>query len=328
MGNKNLIKAAINKRDEFYTRLEDIENEVKHYTKHFEGKTVYLNCDDPRESNFFKYFLDNFERLGLKRLISSCYKNQDYNLFNFFELENREKAFWVDYNGEKECGKTPTVETIGINYFKGDGDFRSKESIKLLKQSDIVVTNPPFSLFSEYITQLIEHDKKFLIIGNQNAITYKEIFPLIKENKLWLGVGFKGGATHFINKEYENYATSSDQKEGMIRVSGVVWYTNLEINKRNQELTLHKTYTPEEYPKYDNCNVINVDKVVEIPKDYKGVMGVPITFIEKYNPSQFEIVGKIDSGKIDEYNIGSPVIKGVTIYKRIAIRNKTLNSWL
>ena len=273
--NKNLHSAKSNKKDEFYTQLADIENELKHYRHHFKGKTVFCNCDDPRVSNFFHYFSHRFESLGLKKLITTCYKNQDMDLFSTHESE---KAVMLVYEGDKNGDRIPNAEEIGITELQGDGDFRSAESIALLKEADIVVTNPPFSLFREYVAQLMEYDKKFIIIGHQNAITYKDIFTLIKENKMWLGYGFKGGAAHFINDSYDNYATASDKKEGMIRVSGVVWFTNLEINKRHEDLDLYKTYTPEEYPKYDNYDAINVDKTKDIPADYAGAMGVPITF--------------------------------------------------
>lgn len=285
---RDLQKAKANKKDEFYTQLSDIERELKHYKNHFKNKTVYCNCDDPRISNFFHYFSYNFEKLGLKKIITTCYKNQDMNLFS---RNDSEKAIYLEYNGNKEGNNVPNVNDIGIEYLEGDGDFRNKETIELLKKADIVVTNPPFSLFREYVAQLIEYDKKFIIIGHQNAISYKEIFKLIKENKMWLGYGFKGGAAHFINKHYEDYATANDHKEGMIRVSGVVWFTNLDISKRHEELILYKKYDPKEYPKYENFNAINVDKTKEIPMDYKGYMGVPITFLNKYSPEQFEIIG-------------------------------------
>lgn len=286
----NLHKAKLNKKDEFYTQLEDIERELKHYKEHFKDKVVYCNCDDPRVSNFFHYFSYNFEKLGLKKLIAVCYKNQERDLFS----ENKsERAIYLEYDGDKNGNNMPDAEEIGVHELKGDGDFRSEESIELLKQADIVVTNPPFSLFREYVSQLIEYDKKFIIIGHQNALTYKETFKLIKENKMWLGYGFKGGAAHFINKHYEDYATAGDHKEGMIRVSGVVWYTNLDIKKRHEDLILYKTYkdNEDEYPKYDNYDAINVNKTKDIPIDYDGDMGVPITFMNKYNPEQFEIIG-------------------------------------
>lgn len=284
--NKNLHKAKNNKKDEFYTQLSDIENELRHYKEHFKDKVVYCNCDDPRVSNFFHYFSYNFEHLGLKKLIATCYKNQNADLFS---QNDSEKAIYLEYDGDKNGNSVPDPEEIGIIELKGDGDFRSAESIELLKQADIVVTNPPFSLFREYVAQLIEYDKKFVIVGHQNAISYKEIFNLIKENKLWLGFGFKGGAGHFINTQYEDYATAGNHKEGMIRVSGVHWFTNLDITKRHEDLILYKKYSPQEYPTYDNYNAINVDKTKDIPLDYDGLMGVPITFLDKYNPDQFEI---------------------------------------
>lgn len=283
---RNLHAAKVSKKDEFYTQLGDIERELRYYKSHFKNKVVYCNCDDPRVSNFFHFFSYNFEKLGLKKLIATCYKNQDMDLFS----ENKsEQAIYLVYEGDKNDNKVPDPNEIGVKKLKGDGDFRSPECIELLKQADIVVTNPPFSLFREYVAQLIEYDKKFVIVGHQNAISYKEIFKLIKENKLWLGYGFKGGAAHFINKHYEDYATAGDHKEGMIRVSGVHWFTNLDITKRHEDLILYKKYTPEEFPTYDNYNAINVDKTKDIPADYDGYMGVPITFLDKYNPDQFEI---------------------------------------
>ena len=230
--NTNLTLAKANKKDEFYTQLSDIERELKHYKKHFKDKVVLCNCDDPRVSNFFHFFSCNFEKFGLKKLIATCYKNQDSDLFS---QNNSERAIYLEYTGDKNGNNVPDAEEIGIKHLQGDGDFRSKECIELLKQADIVVTNPPFSLFREYVSQLVEYDKKFVIIGHQNAITYKEIFKLIKENKIWLGFGFTGGAGHFINTQYENYATATDKKEGMIRVSGVHWFTNLDINKRHED---------------------------------------------------------------------------------------------
>jgi hypothetical protein len=288
--NNNLHKAKRGKNDEFFTQLSDIERELKHYKHHFKDKVVYCNCDDPRVSNFFHYFSYNFEKLGLKKLITTCYKNQSADLFS---QNDSERAIYLEYNGDKNNNNVPDPNEIGIHHLKGDGDFRSKESIELLKQADIVITNPPFSLFREYVAQLIEYDKKFVIVGHQNAIGYRDIFQLFKENKIWLGYGFKGGAAHFINEHYEDYATATDKKEGMIRVSGVVWLTNLDINKRHEDLILYNTYEGNEcnYPKYENFDAINVDKTKDIPLDYKGYMGVPITFMDKYNPEQFEILG-------------------------------------
>ena len=313
MANKNLNQAKNAKKDEFYTQLVDIENELKHYKPHFKDKVVLCNCDDPRISNFFHYFSYNFEQLGLKKLITTCYKNQNRDLFS---QNDSERAIWLEYYGDKNGNRVPDPEEIGIHYFEGDGDFRSKECIELLKQADIVVTNPPFSLFREYVAQLMKYGKKFVIVGHQNAITYKEIFPLIKENKIWLGYGFKGGAGHFISK-YEDTATAGDHREGMIRVSGVNWFTNLEIPKRHEDLILYKSYNSENYPKYDNYDAINVDKTAEIPMDYNGIMGVPITFLDKYNPEQFEIV-KFRKGNDDK----DLSINGKCPYFRILIRRR------
>jgi hypothetical protein len=325
--NRNLHSAKTNKKDEFYTQLPDIERELKHYKKYFKGKVVFCNCDDPRVSNFFHYFSYNFEKLGLKKLITTCYKSQDMDLFS---QNNSEQAIYLQYEGDKNNNRVPDVEEIGIHPLQGDGDFRSEEVIELLKQADIVVTNPPFSLFRDYVAQLIEYDKKFVIVGHQNALTYKEIFPLIKKNKLWLGYGFKGGAAHFINTNYEDYAAAEDHKEGMIRVSGVVWYTNLDHNKRHEDLILYKKFNSDEFPKYDNYDAINVDKTKEIPMDYQGSMGVPITFMNKYNPEQFEIIGATESegkgfsnGLWDEVSkISQPVVNKKRVYKRIFIKNK------
>ncbi len=286
--NTTLGEAKKNKKDEFYTQLNDIERELKNYKKHFKGKTVYCNCDDPRVSNFFHYFSYNFEYLGLKKLIATCYKSQSMDLFS---KNDSEEAIYLEYFGDKNKNKIPDKEEIDVKPLKGDGDFRSDECIKKLKESDIIVTNPPFSLFREYVSQLIKYKKKFLIIGHQNAVKYKEIFPLMRDNKIWLGFGFRGSAGHFINDTYQNYATASDKKDGMIRVSGVHWFTNLDIKKRHQDLILYKKYTPKEYQKFENFNAINVDITKEIPCDYSGLMGVPITFMDRYNPDQFEIIG-------------------------------------
>ena len=345
--NTNLHKAKNAKKDEFYTQLSDIENELRHYKAHFKNKVVFCNCDDPYESNFFKYFAMNFNHLGLKKLIATCYTGspiagEELTPSLFESIENTytptrnqlrkpylaiiTKVYDKNGDGGEDLNDVKALFESGENKLtelKGDGDFRSQECIDLLKQSDIVVTNPPFSLFREYVAQLIEFKKKFLIIGHQNAITYKEIFPLIASNQLWLGYGFKGSAGHFINTHYENYATATDKKEGMIRVSGVHWFTNLPHKKRHEELILWKEYTPEEYPKYDNYDAIEVSKTAEIPKDYAGVMGVPITFLDKYNPEQFEIVG------LDRYVEDNPryghrfTLNNKETYARILIKHKT-----
>ena len=323
--NKNLRKASTAKNDEFYTQLSDIEKELRHYKEHFKGKVIFCNCDDPRVSNFFHYFSYNFEQLGLKKLIATCYKSQNADLFS----ENKsERAIYLEYTGDKNGDSIPNPEEIGIKHLKSDGDFRSKECIELLKEADIVVTNPPFSLFREYVAQLVEYDKKFIIVGHQNAITYKEIFKLIKDNKLWLGYGFNGGAAHFINNHYVDYATAGDHKEGMIRVSGVTWFTNLEIKKRHEDLILYRTYNKNDYPKYDNYDAINVDKTKDIPMDYKGNVGVPITFLNKYSPEQFDIIDGLNRYSIldgpTEETRGKYLaqVYGKPCYVRIVIKNK------
>jgi len=291
--NRNLHNAKSSKKDEFYTQLPDIERELKHYKHHFKGKVVYCNCDDPRVSNFFQYFSNNFSKFGLKKLIATCYKNQDMDLFS---RNASERAICLEYDGDKNGNNTPDREEIGIRHLKGDGDFRSPECIKLMKQADIVVTNPPFSLFREYVSQLIEHDKRFLIIGNQNAITYKEIFRLIQENRIWLG--HNNGDMAFIVPDYYEARETRFWIDGNGRkwrsLGNACWFTNLDISKRHEDLILYKTYTPEEYPTYDNYDAIEVSKTKDIPADYDGAMGVPITFLDKYNPDQFEILGITD----------------------------------
>ena len=290
--NNDLSQAKKNKNDEFFTQLTDIEKELKNYKKQFKGKVVYCNCDDPRVSNFFHYFSYNFEKLGLKKLITTCYKSKNIKAFS---QNDSEQAVYLEYYGDKNGNKVPDIEEIGIKHLKGDGDFRNEESINLLKEVDIVVTNPPFSLFREYVAQLIEYDKKFVIIGNLNAITYKECFKLIKENRLWLGASIHSGDREFgVPNSYPSNAASSridEDGKKYIRVKGVRWYTNLDYKERHEDLILYKKYVPGEYPEYDNYNAIDVRKVAEIPMDYREFMGVPITFIDKYNPNQFLIVG-------------------------------------
>ena len=329
--NRSLTEAKKNKKDEFYTQLTDIERELKHYKNHFKDKVVYCNCDDPRVSNFFHYFSYNFEKLGLKKLITTCYKNQNADLFS---QNDSEKAILLEYTGDKNGNNTPDLEEIGIKELKGDGDFRSQESIELLKQADIIVTNPPFSLFREYVEQLIEYDKSFLIIGNQNAVTYKEIFLLIKENKIWLG--YNNGDMEFkVPDYYEERATRYRQDEDGHKwrsLGNICWFTNLDISKRHEDLILYKKYNAEEYPKYENYNAINVNKVAEIPMDYKDVMGAPITFLNKHNPQQFEILSSNNirtNEKIPFKEHGlikdkDGTINGVPTYVRIVIRNKKL----
>lgn len=320
--NRTLHIAKSSKKDEFYTQLSDIERELKHYKEHFENKVVFCNCDDPRNSNFFKYFAYNFENLGLKKLITTCYKNQETDLF--FEEES-EKAVFLEYNGDLNGNKIPDAEEIGVKPLIGDGDFRSRESIDLLKQSDIVVTNPPFSLFREYVDQLVKYEKKFLIIGNINAITYKEIFKLIKDNKAWLGVNMGRGISGFIvPKDYELFGTETRIDENgnrIVATNNCLWLTNLDTFRRHEDIVLTKKYygNETEYPKFDNYDAINVNKTQEIPMDYEGVMGVPITFLHKYNPEQFELI-KFRKGN-DEKDLS---INGKCPYFRILIKNKRL----
>ena len=318
--NELLQKARKSKNDEFYTQLSDIERELRYYKEHFNGKVVYCNCDDPQTSNFFKYFYLNFKALRLKKLIAACYKEQVNDLFS---TERSGNGFFYEYTGDNE--EKPT--SSNVVYFRGDGDFRSQESIRLLQQSDIVVTNPPFSLFREFVAQLIKYDKKFLIIGNINAITYKEIFKLIKENKAWLGINLGRGISGFIVPEhYELYGTEARIDESGNRIvspNNCLWLTNLETSQRYGDIILTKKYVghENEYPKYDNCNGINVNKTQDIPADYAGLMGVPITFLHKFNPSQFEII-KFRKGDDDK----DLSINGKCPYFRILIKNKQIRA--
>ena len=327
--NRNLNTAKAKKKDEFYTQLSDIENELRFYRDHFRGKVIYCNCDDPRVSKFFHFFSLQFRFLGLKKLITTCYKNQQRDMFS---RNDAEKAIWLEYNGTENETAIPSLEDIGVHYLEGDGDFRSQECIDLLKQADVVVTNPPFSLFREYVAQLMKYEKKFIIIGNKNAIKYKEIFPLIEDNRLWVGnTPMSRDLLFDVPKDYAQELVET-RKEGSAYkiVDGVVkgrsqgiWFTNLDHKKRHEELILWKRYSPEEYPTYDNYNAINVNKVAEIPYDYDGEMGVPITFIDKYNPDQFDIIG-LDrpimsklTGKVSCF-----YLNGKELYSRIVIRRK------
>ena len=336
--NRNMHRAKRAKNDEFYTQLSDIENELRHYKDYFRNKVVYCNCNDPKVSNFFHYFAYNFKTLGLKKLITTCYKNQTPDLFT---QNQHEQSICLEYQGEGYNG-TPDLDKIGIVPLKGEGDFRSGECVELLKQSDVVVTNPPFSLFREYVAQLIEHEKKFLIIGNMNSISYKEIFPLIKENRVWLGITPKGQDMLFdVPEDYaEELVTTKKEGSAYKLIEGVVkgrlgnaaWFTNLDHKKRHEELILYRKYSSDEYPKYDNYDAINVDKTKNIPVDYDGTMGVPITFLDKYNPDQFEIVGsdyEVKEGLFPEIvnpkwegKIDRGYINGKRMYARILIRRK------
>lgn len=354
MANKNLNAAKTAKKDEFYTQMGDIERELLHYWPHFADKVVLCNCDDPYESNFFKYFALNFNQLGLKKLICTCFDgspvqgNELLLDFGDFTDDPKKIAYKVEITEVKDLNGDGAVDLADVQYLlkndknaisllKQHGDFRSAECIELLKEADIVVTNPPFSLFREYIGQLMQYEKKFLIVGNQGAIIYKEIFPSVINNKIWLGYGFKGGAAHFVSP-YEDNATASDHKEGMIRVSGVHWFTNLEIPKRHEDLDLVCRYSPEAYPNFDNYNAINVGRTQDIPCDYSGIMGVPITFLDKYNPNQFEIIWQASGNTRasapsevlkdvgykahPEDRGGCGVVNGKRQYSRILIRNK------
>lgn len=371
-GNKSLGAARVAKEDEFYTQLTDVEKEMRHYRKHFKNKTVFCNCDDPFESNFFKYFVLNFNRLGLRKLIATCYvsspiANTQLSLFDVIGTEenNQNKPYKAvvtkvyDKTGDGGIDMFDVAELFksGENQLcelYGDGDFRSSECLALLDESDIVVTNPPFSLFREYIAILQEHRKSFIVIGNQNAITYKEIFPLLRDNEIWLGD--KSGDMAFMVPEYyearETRYWEDENGQKWRSLGNICWFTNLDIKKRHEELILVKRYDPDIYLHYVNYDAINVDKVADIPCDYAGVMGVPITFMEKYNPDQFEILGTSDNGIVpDEYKTtpglskefvddyykaggkgsykeGNPTAgvykNGIAsmVYKRIFIRNK------
>jgi hypothetical protein len=295
MKNSNLHKAKIEKNDEFYSQLTDIEKELKHYKEHFKGKVIFCNCDDPEWSNFWKYFELNFDFLGLKKLVSTHFEKDKGS----YKLE-----ITGDINGD---GKVTSKDIIRTP-LKQNGDFRSDESIEILKECDIVVTNPPFSLFRDFISLLAEYDKKFIVVGSMNAITYKECFKLIKENRMWLGMNY---IKEFVKPE------GTTQKFGNIN-----WFTNLEHEKRNEELILYRNYNETDYPKYDNYFAINVDKTKDIPCDYFGAIGVPISYLDKHNPNQFEIIGGMTTTKIDEYNFGYPYINGSKKYARILIKRK------
>lgn len=341
MANKNLNAAKEAKKDEFYTQLADIENELKHYRQHFRGKTILCNCDDPYESNFFKYFANNFNAFGLKKLIATCYNGspvQGSELmldFGDFQDEPKKIAYKVEITEVTDVNGDGRIDLADVRYLiqndknvlsvlKENGDFRSRECIELLKEADIVVTNPPFSLFREYVAQLMAYEKKFIIIGNLNALTYKEIFRFIKDDLLWLGSTLSF-AKFKVPANYEERSTRFwiDETGQKWRSFGnICWFTNLDIKKRHEELILYQTFSPEEYPKYDNYDAIDVGKTADIPIDYDGIMGVPITFLDKYNPDQFEIVGQMATTKKDDYNFGYPYIKGKKIYARILIRKK------
>lgn len=312
MAKKDMLKAHANKNDEFYTQLEDIEKELRHYRAFFEGKTVFCNCDDPFESNFFKYFAMNFNFLKLKKLICTCYAGSPISHTELNDLplfkKNEKMPYMIQINEVTDQNGDGAVDMSDIEallrndnnlltILDGDGDFRSEECVAWLKESDIVVTNPPFSLFREYVAQLMKYKKKFILLSNQNALTYREFFPLIKNNNVWVGYGFNMSLV--FKTPYKNTLDSNRKfvkakgydPDYYIKTPAICWFTNLDIQKRHEELILYKKYSPESYPKYINYDAINVDKVNDIPCDYYGDMGVPITFLDKYSPDQFDIIG-------------------------------------
>ncbi|MBO4690296.1 MAG: adenine-specific methyltransferase EcoRI family protein [Paludibacteraceae bacterium] len=343
MGNNNinLQAAKDSKDDEFYTTYECIEEELSHYTRHFMGKVVLCNCDDPYESNFFKYFAINFNLLGLKKLIATCYDGSPIAgaempvLFKIAKRKAQKVAYKVeisevtDYNGDGTINLADVQYLIQNNknilsLLKGNGSFDSPECIELLKEADIIVTNPPFSLFKELVSLLIKYNKKYLLIGNQNALTYKEIFPLIQNNEAWTGYRF--GEMKFrvpassLPRNTRFWIDKDGQKWRSL--GNAMWLTNLDIDRRHQILQLTKYYTPEEYPRYDNYDAINVRTINDIPKDYPGIMGVPITIINRYNPEQFELIGEANHGSDNEFDLFKPLLNGKLLFKRILIRNK------
>lgn len=354
-GNTNLARANREKNDEFYTRLTDIEKELRHYRKHFKGKTILCNCDDPFESNFFKYFVLNFNKLGLKKLIATCYatsaiSNKELSLSKVLGNDKTKegrpykavvtKIYDATGDGGIDMLDVAELFKIGENELtelKEDGDFRSEECLELLKEVDIVVTNPPFSLFREYVATLVEYDKKFVIVGNQNAITYKEIFPLLKDNIIWLGNNNPAPKLFYVPTLLEERKNiKKDENGDLVATFGnICWYTNLDIKKRHEDLILIRKYNEEDYPKYDNYDAIEVSRVKNIPYDYEGIMGVPITFLDKYNPDQFQILGSRRWSKSDDLikvhvsgdiemaiNDKKTLINGKETYDRIFIRNK------
>ena len=349
MALKDLGQAKDAKKDEFYTQLTDIEKELKHYTEHFKGKVVFCNCDDPYESNFFKYFALNFNRLGLKRLIATCYNGSAVSgnelLLDFGDTVDDPKkiAYKVEITEVSDVNGDGAVNLADIQYLmqndknvisvlKGNGSFDSSESVELLKEADIVVTNPPFSLFREYLSLLDQYGKRFLIIGNTNALKYKLTFKMFQEDRIRTGyTNFNVGMFFQVPNSYEKFHHIENGKK-MARVSTSCWFTNLPVKKHTENLVLYKKYTPEEYPTYDNYDAINVNTYTDIPCDYDGVMGVPITFLDKYNPEQFEIIWTTDrggDGYLEEYKkkwdrYDAPVLNGKGMYTRILIRKKTI----
>jgi len=346
MTSELLNKAKKNKADEFYTQMSDIEAEMRHYKEHFRDKVILCNCDDPYESNFFKYFAMNFNYLGLKKLIATSYSESPiaYEQLPLFEIKSlnlknsdSKPPYKVEITEVKDENADGAIDLSDVEYLlknrknvlsllRGNGDFRSDECIELLKEADIVVTNPPFSLFREYVAQLMEYEKKFIIIGSKNAISYNEIFKFIKENKIWLGNGFPNGNAFFrIPSQYSREWANGvyNPETGLVKFRNVGWFTNLDLDKRHEFITLYKHYTPEEYPHYDNYDAIEVSKTAEIPYDWDGIMGVPITFLDRYNPDQFEILGNEKTLGIKR---GRGYINGKRQYGRIFIRRKDVSN--
>ena len=314
--NANLNRAREEKNDEFYTRYEDIAKEMVYYTEHFKDKVIYCNCDDPFKSNFVRYFIVNFHAFGLKRVIATCFKDEEKKRFNFGHRKYAKGTF-LDYHGELgDVVRDFPIDLISpyTRLLEGNGDFRNKECQELLDESDIVVTNPPFSLFKEFLLLLEEHGKKYIVLGNGNAVAYKEVFPLIKENKVWLGIKRIGGRFDFIvPKSHDGKYVRERDGVRIAEVSNACWFTNLDHKHRPEFLSLNKKYYPSIYPKYDNYDAIEVSKVADIPMDYDGLIGVPITILDRYNPEQFEIVGLLGDG----------LVGGKELYKRILIRKRS-----
>lgn len=343
MARKDLAQAKDAKKDEFYTQLVDIEKELRNYKPYFKDKVVFCNCDDPYESNFFKYFALNFNQLGLRKLIATCYNGSPVSgnelLLDFGTTVDDPKkvAYKVEITEVTDANGDGAINLADIQYLmqnnknvisilKGNGDFRSPECVELLKEADIVVTNPPFSLFREYLALLDQYNKQFVIVGNTNALTYKEVFRMFQVNKIRTGyTNFNVGMYFAVPDTYEKFHHIENGKK-IARVSTSCWFTNLPVRKHTENLVLYKNYTPEDYPHYDNYDAINVNTYIDIPCDYEGVMGVPITFLDKYNPDQFEIIGAMTTTKVDEYNFGYPYINGVKLYARILIRKKKCQS--
>ncbi len=342
--NKNLHKAKKVKFNEYYTRLYDIEKELCHYNEHFRNKTVLCNCDDPYESNFFKYFAMNFNFLGLKKLICTCYDSSPVvgtqltlsEEFSGKTIPNLyRKAYKIEITEVKDYNNDGAIDLEDVGYLlksnngsvsllKGDGDFRSEECIELLKQADIVVTNPPFSLFREYVAQLVKFKKKFIIIGNLSKIGYKNIFPLFAQNYLWLGYNW-GSQSFEVPMSFNERKTYIENGKKFAKLGNICWFTNIQTEKRKKVLELYKKYNPQDYPKYDNYDAINVNNLTDIPCDYDGVMGVPITFLDKYNPEQFEIVAfrKGNDGKDLVYSISlNNGVEHKAPFYRILIRRR------